>query len=136
MGSPVRLIAIWRRRLTGYGPVSVPEGQLTGPDRTFKHYLKAGRWISPAINPFANLTSVFFTAMQADVEDEDVNQSSEMWVYVFNSRVYIYWLISSDQKEELKIFDEIMKLVPSFKEVIMACSEHRRALLNLIRMVC
>jgi hypothetical protein len=44
-----------------------------------KPYLNAGRWISPAINPFANLTSVFFTALEdAEVEDEDVNQSSEM----------------------------------------------------------
>jgi hypothetical protein len=44
-------------------------------------------------------------------------------------------IISSGQKEEQKIFDDIMELVPSFKEVVMACSDHRRALLNLIRMV-
>ena len=43
-----------------------------------KPYINAGRWISPAINPFANLTSVFFTTMETDVEEEDVNQSSEM----------------------------------------------------------
>ena len=47
--------------------------------KALKPYLKAGRWISPAINPFANLTSVFFSAMQViDIEDEDVTQSSEM----------------------------------------------------------
>ena len=47
--------------------------------KALKPYLKAGHWISPAINPFANLTSVFFSAMQViDIEDEDVTQSSEM----------------------------------------------------------
>ena len=44
MGSPVQLIAIWRRRLTGYGPVSVQERQLTGPDRTFNHYKYYGNF--------------------------------------------------------------------------------------------
>ena len=44
-------------------------------------------------------------------------------------------ITSSDQKEEMKIFEEIMKLVPSFKQVVMACTDHRRALLNLVRMV-
>jgi hypothetical protein len=43
--------------------------------------------------------------------------------------------MSSDKIEELKIFSDIMKLVPSFKDVILACSGHRRALVNLIRMV-
>jgi hypothetical protein len=101
-----------------------------------KPYLNAARWISPAINPFANLTSVFFTAMEeAEVGDEDVNQSSEMSVYASYSRVISTEITSSDKKEELRIFYEIMKLVPSFKHVVMACSEHRRALLNLIKMV-
>ena len=101
-----------------------------------KPYLNTGHWISPAINPFANLTSVFFMAMdEAEVGDEDVNQSSEMSVYVSYSRVISTEITSSDKKEELRIFDEIMKLVPSFKHVVMACSEHRRALLNLIKMV-
>lgn len=44
-------------------------------------------------------------------------------------------MVSSDKIEELKIFSDIMKLVPSFKDVVMACSGHRRALVNLIRMV-
>jgi hypothetical protein len=44
-------------------------------------------------------------------------------------------ITSSDQKEEMKIFEDIMKLVPSFKQVVIACTDHRRALLNLIRMV-
>jgi hypothetical protein len=44
-------------------------------------------------------------------------------------------MVSSDRIEELKIFSDIMKLVPSFKEIVMACSDHRRALVNLIRMV-
>jgi hypothetical protein len=44
-----------------------------------KPLINAGRWISPAINPFANLTSVFFTAMQEeDIGEEDINQLSEM----------------------------------------------------------
>lgn len=72
---------------------------------------------------------------EAEVGDEDVNQSSEMSVYASYSRVISTEITSSDKKEELRIFDEIMKLVPSFKHVVMACSEHRRALLNLIKMV-
>jgi hypothetical protein len=41
----------------------------------------------------------------------------------------------SDKIEEERIFKEIKKLVPSFSDLIAACHGHRRALLNLIRMV-
>lgn len=41
----------------------------------------------------------------------------------------------SDKMEEVRIFNEIMKLMPSFRDVVVACSEHERALLNLIKMV-
>jgi hypothetical protein len=41
----------------------------------------------------------------------------------------------SDKHEEQKIFTEIIKLVPSFKDLINACSGHRRAFLNLLKMV-
>lgn len=41
----------------------------------------------------------------------------------------------SDKQEEKKIFSEIIKLVPSFHELIKACSGHRRAFLNLLKMV-
>lgn len=41
----------------------------------------------------------------------------------------------SDKLEEERIFEEILKLVPSFKNLLVACLGHRRALLNLIRMV-
>jgi hypothetical protein len=44
-------------------------------------------------------------------------------------------ILTSDKIEELQIFSDIMKLVPSFKDVVMACSGHQRALVNLIRMV-
>jgi hypothetical protein len=51
--------------------------------KVLKPYLNAGRWISLAINPYANLTSVFFTALEeaevgVDCGDENINQSSEM----------------------------------------------------------
>ena len=38
-------------------------------------------------------------------------------------------------EEELRIFEDIMKLVPFFKDIVSACSKHRRALVNLIHMV-
>ena len=41
----------------------------------------------------------------------------------------------SDILEEERIFSEIMKLVPSFSDLLAPCNGHRRALLNLIRMV-
>jgi hypothetical protein len=41
----------------------------------------------------------------------------------------------SDKLEEERIFREILKLVPTFKDLLTACHGHRRALLNLIRMV-
>lgn len=41
----------------------------------------------------------------------------------------------SDKLEEERIFSEIMKLVPSFRDLLTACNGHRRAFLNLIRMV-
>ena len=67
----------------------------------------------------------FFTAMdEAEIGDEDVNQSSEMSVYASYSWVTSTEITSSDKKEELRIFEEIMKLVLSFKHVVKACSEH------------
>ena len=44
-------------------------------------------------------------------------------------------MVSSNRIEKLMFFSDIMKLVPSFKEIVIACSDHRRALVNLIRMV-
>lgn len=41
----------------------------------------------------------------------------------------------SDKKEEQFIFAEIIKMVPSFRDLLSACAGHRRALLNLMRMV-
>lgn len=100
-----------------------------------KPYLTVARWIPLAINPYANITSVFFTGMEQDAEDEDVTQSSEMYVYacyyIFSSTKIAY----SDNEEEKRIFTDIMKLVPTFKDLLTACCGHRRALLNLIRMV-
>jgi hypothetical protein len=46
-----------------------------------KPYLSAARWIPLGINPYANLTAVFFSGMEQDPEDEDTRQSSEMYVY-------------------------------------------------------
>jgi hypothetical protein len=44
-----------------------------------KPYLNAAHWIPLAINPYANLTAVFFTALkEEDVEDEDLTKPSEM----------------------------------------------------------
>jgi hypothetical protein len=43
--------------------------------------------------------------------------------------------VSSDKVEELKIFQAIMGLVPSFHDVVMACANQKRALHNFIRMV-
>ena len=44
-------------------------------------------------------------------------------------------LTYSDKLEEERIFNEIMKLVPSFQDLLTACHGHRRALLNLIQIV-
>ena len=45
---------------------------------TLKPYLSVSWWILLAINPYANITAVFFTGMEEDVGDEDVTQSSDM----------------------------------------------------------
>ena len=45
---------------------------------TLKLYLSVSWWIPLAINPYANITAVFFTGMEDDVGDEDVTQSSDM----------------------------------------------------------
>lgn len=50
-------------------------------------------------------------------------------VFVSNNITY------SDKQEEQKIFAEIIKLVPTFKDLINACYGHRRAFLNLLKMV-
>jgi hypothetical protein len=43
-----------------------------------KLYLAAARWIPLGINPYANLTAVFFSGMDEDAEDEDLTEPSEM----------------------------------------------------------
>jgi hypothetical protein len=45
--------------------------------RALQPYLRAARWISLGINPYANLMGVFFTALQEDGE-EDRTEPSEM----------------------------------------------------------
>jgi hypothetical protein len=51
-------------------------------DNALKPYLSAARWIPLAINPYANLTAVFFTALEEEgidsVEDEDLTEPSAM----------------------------------------------------------
>jgi hypothetical protein len=100
-----------------------------------KPYLSAARWIPLGINPYANLTAVFFSGMQQDPEDEEVRQPSEMYVYAHYNMFALIKIAYSDQLEEEKIFRDIIKLVPSFQDLLTACHGHRRALLNLIRMV-
>ena len=104
--------------------------------KVLKPYLSAAHWIPLSINPYANLMAVFFTALEEEgVQDEDLEKPSEMYVYAHSLWVISTETVSSDKIEELKIFADIMKLIPSFKDVIMACSDHQRALVNLIRMV-
>jgi hypothetical protein len=47
-----------------------------------KPYLNAARWIPLAINPYGNLTAVFFTALEGDGvgvdEDLELEEPSEM----------------------------------------------------------
>jgi hypothetical protein len=45
-----------------------------------KPYLNTAHWIPLAINPYANLTAVFFTALEEDGVgvDEDLEEPSEM----------------------------------------------------------
>jgi hypothetical protein len=52
--------------------------------KALKPYLGAARWIPLAINPFANITAVFFTALEEDGADEDLVEPSEMYVYAYN----------------------------------------------------
>ena len=104
--------------------------------KVLKPYLSAACWIPLSINPYANLMAVFFTTFEEEgIQDEDLEEPSEMYIYVHSLWVISTETVSSDKIEELKIFSDIMKLIPSFKDVIMACSDHRRALVNLIRMV-
>jgi hypothetical protein len=98
-------------------------------------YLRAARWVPLAINPYANLTAVFFTGLEEDPEDEDVAESSEMYVYAHKYMFKGTEIAYSDKQEEHFVFAEIIKLVPTFKQVVAACCDHRRALINLIRMV-
>ena len=46
-----------------------------------KLYLHVAHWIPLGINPYANLTTVFFTRLDKDAEDEDVMESLELYVY-------------------------------------------------------
>lgn len=51
----------------------------TGRADILKPYLSAARWIPLAINPYANLTTVFFTALEEEgIQDEELEQCSEM----------------------------------------------------------
>ena len=44
-----------------------------------KPYLSAARWIPLGINPYANLTAVFFTALEEEgIQGEDLEEPSEM----------------------------------------------------------
>ena len=43
-----------------------------------KPYLSAAHWIPLAIHPYANLTAVFFTALQEEGHEEDLEEPSEM----------------------------------------------------------
>jgi hypothetical protein len=83
-----------------------------------KPYLRAARWIPLAINPYTNLTAVFLSAMQEDPEDEDIREPSEMYVYPCFYMKMSTEIAYSDKKEELKVFEDILKLVPSFKHVL------------------
>ena len=69
--------------------------------------------------------AVFFSEMDEDPEDEDLTEPSEMYVY---ARYYTFAstkIAYSDKQEEQKIFAETMKLVPFFKDLIIACYRHR-----------
>ena len=63
------------------------------------------------------------------------NHQKYMYTYAHSLWVISTETVSSDKVEELKIFADIMKLVPSFKDVVMACSDHQCVLVNLIQMV-
>jgi hypothetical protein len=80
--------------------------------------------------------AVFYSAIDQDIEgDDDLTEPSEMCVYALYYIFIVAEIIYSDKQEEMKIFEDIMKLVPTFKDVVMACSGHRRAFTNFIRMV-
>ena len=52
------------------------------------------------------------------------NHQKCMYTYVHSFWVISTETVSSDKIEELKILADIMKLVPSFKDVVKACSDH------------
>jgi hypothetical protein len=58
----------------GWRPLTLTE--------VLKPYLNAARWIRLAINPYGNLTAVFFTALEEDGvgvdEDLELEEPSEM----------------------------------------------------------
>ena len=58
------------------------------------------------------------------------NHQKYMYTYAHSLWVISTETVSSDKVEELKIFADIMKLVPSFKDVVMACSDHQCVLVN------
>jgi len=39
--------------------------------------------ITLGINPYTNLMAMFFTGLDKDAEDEDVSESSEMYIYAY-----------------------------------------------------
>lgn len=44
-----------------------------------KPYLHAARWIALGINPYCNITAVFFAALEEDeLRDQDLHEPSEM----------------------------------------------------------
>ncbi|KAF8800073.1 hypothetical protein BYT27DRAFT_7263217 [Phlegmacium glaucopus] len=76
-----------------------------------KPYLTVAQWIPLAINPYVNLTSVFFAGMEEDAKDEDLTQSSEMYIYAHYNIFASTKIAYSETEEEKRIFTDIMKLV-------------------------
>ena len=51
--------------------------------KVLKLYLSAAHWIPLSINPYVNLTAMFFTTLEEEgVQDEDLEEPSEIYVYI------------------------------------------------------
>ena len=106
-------------------------------DGPLQPYLAKARWICPSINPFLDLTRVFYAGLPgAAPEDQDNGEQEDKEYVTCSSFELVDFLpISSYTEEEVKAFNTITKLERGFNAILSACTDDVRHLLALITKV-
>ena len=105
-------------------------------DGPLQPYLAKARWICPSINPFLDLTRVFYAGLSRVASDQDdVEQEDDEYITSSLELVDFIIRVSSYTEEEVKAFDAIMKLERGFNAILSACADDVRHLSSLITKV-